>query len=480
MNTIEKYWSLEKDMCFKDPFYGMLLMNLVKRIEKHPNRRTACVYVSGIDYNLEFHEDFLNALFEHCNEKQRVSILKHEMLHLCFEHLPRARDFKDRDMMLIAADLAVNCYLPDIPTELDVRHGDEVEHMEFIDWNKWSKDLNLEPFKDIKYYYDKLMEQKESLKNRIMVLEGGAGDEDEEQNDDQQGQGQGDTQGNQEDNDQQDSRQSNQDNEQSDDQQDNGQSNNGEGNEDGTQEGNSAGSGSTNGSSQDQDKKKYYVGKIDDQGLNETQKTILRETFKGTLEDIAREVEKACGKLPGEIKKALEIEIEEEKFDYRAFLRRFRTKAGKVIFRKSKRKQSKRFPDMEGQKGKDKCRILCFLDNSGSMSQEEIIEEYSQLTYGTRNCHIFYSCFDVEVTKPKKVPRGNVFDFSGGGGTDPQVCVDYARQHFREFDAFIMFTDGEFSLPTNVPSNFLFVLSSKTQVNELEGLNYIKMEDEKN
>ena len=452
MNTIEKYWSLEKDMCFKDSFYGMLLMNLVKRIEKHPDRRTACVYVSGIDYNLEFHEDFLNALFEHCNEKQRVAVLKHEMLHLCFEHLPRAKDFKDRDMMLIAADLAVNCYLPDFPSELDVRHGDNVEHMEFIDWNKWSKDLNLEPFKDIKYYYDKLMEQKESLKNRIMVLEGGAGDEDEEQNDNQQ--------------------------------EADGQNNNGEGvSEEGEQNaGGGKGNSSvgTNGKStnQGQEKKKYYVGKIDDQGLNETQKTILRETFKGTLEDIAREVEKACGKLPGEIQKALEIEIEEEKFDYRAFLRRFRTKAGKVIFRKSKRKQSKRFADMEGQKGKDKCRILCFLDNSGSMSQEEIVEEYSQLTYGTRNCHIYYSCFDVEVTKPKRVPRGNVFDFSGGGGTDPQVCVDYAREHYREFDAFIMFTDGEFSLPTNVPPNFLFVLSSKTSVKELEGLNYIKMENE--
>lgn len=478
MNTIEKYWSLEKDMCFKDPFYGMLLMNLVKRIEKHPDRRTACVYVSGIDYNLEFHEDFLNALFEHCDEKQRVAVLKHEMLHLCFEHLPRAKDFKDRDMMLIAADLAVNCYLPDFPSELDVRHGDDVEHMEFIDWNKWSKDLNLEPFKDIKYYYDKLMEQKESLKNRIMVLEGGAGDEDEEQNDNQQDNNQGGQGNNQQDGDKKE-----------------GENGNGNGQEEGEEEGKSTGgsndnsSEGTNGNSKDtngnnkstnqgQEKKKYYVGKIDDQGLNETQKTILRETFKGTLEDIAKEVQKSCGKLPGEIQKALEIEIEEEKFDYRAFLRRFRTKAGKVVFRKSKRKQSKRFADMEGQKGKDKCRILCFLDNSGSMSQEEIVEEYSQLTYGTRNCHIYYSCFDVEVTKPKRVPRGNVFDFSGGGGTNPQVCVDYARQHFREFDAFIMFTDGEFSLPTNVPPNFLFVLSSKTSVKELEGLNYIKMEDE--
>jgi predicted metal-dependent peptidase len=463
MNTIEKYWSLEKDMCFKEPFYGMLLMNLVKRIEKHPDRRTACVYVSGIDYNLEFHEDFLNALFENCNEKQRVSILKHEMLHLCFEHLPRAKDFRDRDMMLIAADLAVNCYLPDIPTELDVRHGDEVEHMEFIDWNKWSKDLNLEPFKDIKYYYDKLMEQKESLKNRIMILEGGAGGDGEgqEQNDDNQ---QGNNQGGQKDNNQQ--------------YEEEGENGNGNGEGVSEEEEGGKNSGGGGGTNQGQEKEKYYVGKIDDQGLNETQKTILRETFKGTLEDIAKEVQKSCGKLPGEIQKALEIEIEEEKFDYRAFLRRFRTKAGKVVFRKSKRKQSKRFADMEGQKGKDKCRILCFLDNSGSMSQEEIVEEYSQLTYGTRNCHIYYSCFDVEVTKPKKVPRGNVFDFSGGGGTDPQVCVDYARQHFREFDAFIMFTDGEFSLPTNVPPNFLFVLSSKTQVKELEGLNYIKMEDE--
>lgn len=159
---IDKYYSIEKSLCFQEEFYGFLLMNMKKSFDNVNANRTACVYFDDIDSCLDINSRFFNALIE-CDEKAQISVLKHELMHLCFFHLTAYKKYfeEDQELANIAGDLSVNCYLPDIPKKLVV----DGEEMEFIDFEKYKVHYNLEPFKDLAYYYEKLKEDKEWAKS---------------------------------------------------------------------------------------------------------------------------------------------------------------------------------------------------------------------------------------------------------------------------------------------------------------------------
>jgi predicted metal-dependent peptidase len=103
-NIHESIAKISKTLILREPFYGLFLMQLNKRICNVP---TAAVSRNGINYELLVGEEFWGKL----NDNQRIGLLKHELLHIAFQHLTMYEDYEDKNLLNIAADIEINQYI---------------------------------------------------------------------------------------------------------------------------------------------------------------------------------------------------------------------------------------------------------------------------------------------------------------------------------------------------------------------------------
>lgn len=109
MNTLDDVSKVAKQLMLKEPFYGVFLSTLNKKINNEIP--TAGVSLNGINYQLEISEYFWNSLD---TIERKIGLLKHELLHICFHHLIERSNFHDHLLHNIAADIEINQYIDPI------------------------------------------------------------------------------------------------------------------------------------------------------------------------------------------------------------------------------------------------------------------------------------------------------------------------------------------------------------------------------
>ena len=142
-NIYEEVTKFSKHLMLKEPFYGLFLIALNKELDE--SIPTACVTPNNINVKLKINPTFWNSL----DDKTKVGILKHELLHVCFFHLENWDRFDNKRVYNMAADLEINQYI-NMDMKGETWDGLEIDKSPF-------KELNLEAKKGTKYYYDKLM-----------------------------------------------------------------------------------------------------------------------------------------------------------------------------------------------------------------------------------------------------------------------------------------------------------------------------------
>jgi len=105
MNNIDKLARATKELMLKEPFYGLFLITLNKVWNNKID--TAGVSKNGINMQLAINPTF----WENLSPEYRVGILKHEILHIAFQHLSLRDKYKDHRLFNIAADLEINQYI---------------------------------------------------------------------------------------------------------------------------------------------------------------------------------------------------------------------------------------------------------------------------------------------------------------------------------------------------------------------------------
>ena len=108
-----------KTLMFSEPFYGLFLIGLNKKYRE--DIPTAGVSKNGIGVQLAMNPEFILGL----SEKQRIGLIKHELLHISFGHLILRDKYLDHKLFNVAADLEINQYissdyLPDGGLTLDM------------------------------------------------------------------------------------------------------------------------------------------------------------------------------------------------------------------------------------------------------------------------------------------------------------------------------------------------------------------------
>jgi predicted metal-dependent peptidase len=167
--SLETVSKASKTLMLKEPFYGYLLIGLNKELS--PRIQTACVAKDGINIKLVVNDEF----YEQQDDKTKVAILKHELLHIAFQHLSMFDDFEDKQLLNVAADLEINQYIE------DEWKGETWEGLDIV--NGEFKGVKLPLKAGTREYYKLLQEELDKAENQQSGGEGeqGEGDEENEQ-----------------------------------------------------------------------------------------------------------------------------------------------------------------------------------------------------------------------------------------------------------------------------------------------------------
>lgn len=105
-NILEDVSRIGKQLIIKEPFYGIFLSTLNKVIRTDLD--TAGVSKSNINYQLAINPEFWSSLD---NDNKKIGLLKHELLHIAFNHLLNRDNFPNHQLHNIAADVEINQYI---------------------------------------------------------------------------------------------------------------------------------------------------------------------------------------------------------------------------------------------------------------------------------------------------------------------------------------------------------------------------------
>ena len=406
MNKQESLSKTSKSLMLQEPFYGFFLIMLNKVWNDAIG--TAAVSKNSINYQLTISEKF----WEPLSELHRMGLLKHELLHIAFNHLTTFDLFKDKKLANIAMDMEINQYIDKdwIPEGA-------------IDIDDYA-DLHLDRRTGSRYYYDKLQElQKkkkqngtcgcENMDKLLDALEKGACQ---------------------------------------------------------VTIGMPRGEGDKDVNMPNHPWKEFEnLPEAEKQLIENQMQRILQEVKSQTKKKQGH----VPGEMKGIIK--IE-EIIPPKFNWKNYLRRFTGISTKIFTKKIRRKENTKFPDMPGMKVKMKQKLMLAIDTSGSVCDDEVREFMNEMhhIYKTGVDITLVQC-DTYIRDISEYKGTYDLKLHGRGGTDFTPVIEYFNEN-TSYTSLVYFTDGEASTYVNPRAKVLWVHSEQSNINEdLPGLK-IKLE----
>ena len=201
----------------------------------------------------------------------------------------------------------------------------------------------------------------------------------------------------------------------------------------------------------------------DFQECSEAEKQLIQNQIKGQIKTAAEQTIKMRGTIPAELQEIIDeiLKVKPRIFDWKAYFRRMLGSIYDVNIKKTRRKESIRFPGAAGIKHKKKVSILVAIDTSSSVSDQELIDFFSEITYIYKaGARITILECDANISANYEYTGKWIGKVHGRGGTDFQPVIDYYRKNIKDYAALVYFTDGECIIPDNVPRDTIWVITS--------------------
>jgi predicted metal-dependent peptidase len=197
--------------------------------------------------------------------------------------------------------------------------------------------------------------------------------------------------------------------------------------------------------------------------LTEAEQELLKKQIEHQIREVIDNQIKNRGNIPGELKSYIDslYEVKPAVFDWKGYLRRFIGASTKIYTKKSRRKVNKRFPGFPAIKIKLKNKILVAVDTSGSVSDKELVEFFSEIH------HMFKTGVAIDIAQCDSQiddlsEYSGKFDgrIHGRGGTNFEEPVKlFNKEH--KYSTLIYLTDGYAPVPQTRPrGQMMWVLSS--------------------
>lgn len=427
----------------REPFYGIILSSM-DRI-KTTALDTIGVAKSGDVFKLYYNENFLSSK----SLEEQIVIIKHEILHIMFNHFSlfaeETKDVKLSKLRNAAMDLEINSYL-------DKNIISKIDGLLPSKFN-WPEKLGT-----IEYY------------NRLLQMFYKNPNNQQTNQPNNPSRNCGSSTGNSN------SQSGNNENNNNSNNSNNNSNNNGINSTNNTN--NSSSSNNSNGNSnsnatKNQDTKNQHEdilsGKhsFDDHSnwptLTKDEAEMLAQTVDDMIVLAAEECEKSRGSIPAELKIRVE-NLRKRKAkpvtDWKRFVRRFLGNEFSEQTKKTRKRESKRFPEAMGNRKRRKSHILVAIDTSGSINMNEYRELFSQINTLTPVATFLIVECDTKINHKYEYRGKPNTTLTGGGGTSFRPPVDFFLENKSRFDALVYFTDGFGDIPRNTPKETLWVVSS--------------------
>ena len=408
----------------KQPFYGLFLCGINKR---YGDVGTACVGIEGINTVIQIDKNYWKSR----TENQRLATLMHEVLHIMLYHVSDYSYWRsfclDPHTLNIALDLTIES---NIPEEWWDDHGVIAEDL-FRMFPKLPK------YKGTHFYIDFL----KKLRQNAGMSSNNSG----------QNQGSGGGQGNEGN-------------------QGSGNGSQGSGNGGDKEAEDCADDYNSLSASNKQKVKDLLNSNIGNhinfgqlsESLSETQKELIKSQIEFQLKETAKNT--ARGLWPGSMTETLDALLSPKPpvYDWKKEFRRLLGTAFDINRKLTRRKESKRFDDARGSKLKKKHKILIGIDTSGSVSESDFQDFFSEIYHiykAGSSIHIL-EC-DTEITNEYDYNGKMPTKITGRGGTIMKPLYDYWNKS-KDYTLFVLFTDGYCDSPENgfLKGNTISIIST--------------------
>lgn len=418
-----------KKIMLKEPFYGLFLCGVNKKFTKEVN--TACAGIDGINPFIGINKEYWEGLEK---PEYKYATLKHEILHIAFGHIFQSDDWhalqENHDLLNIAMDLEVESYID--PTYWVRKNGELTGTANYLFEKFPSLEKQLGTIKYLKFL-DKL--------DNLCKQEFGQSSNQSNSSD------QSDSNSNSNSNSSENQSQSDQNSKSS----SNSQSGQNSVSNENEQENSDI--------KKDWDKlskedKQNIKNQLDGakfmhelwkavKGMSEAERKLAKNQVDHQIEDTAKNT--ARGLYPQELSQIIDAILTPKKalFNWKAYFRRLLGVSYDIYPKKTRRKESKRFPDSMGLKKNKKHNILVGIDTSGSVSNKDYVDFFSEINNiykAGANIHILEcdAAISAEYDFKGKLPEQR----SSCGGTSFLPVVDYYNQHRGDYTACVYLTDG--------------------------------------
>jgi predicted metal-dependent peptidase len=291
-------------------------------------------------------------------DNQKIGLLKHELLHICFNHLEDRDRFDDHELHNVAADIEINQYIEPAfhPTD------DILLPSSF-------PELNLPLKAGTRVYYDLLKQAQKNgtspkLDALMNALKGGDG---------------------------------------------------------------------------------LHPTWKEFESLTDAEKKLVANQIKHQIKEIVESnKDRSRGFVPSELESFINslFEVVPPSYDWKAYFRRFFGTSNKTYTKKTRRKLNKRFSENPALKIKTKKHVLCGIDTSGSVGDDDLVEFFNEIYHMWKTgikitiaeCDAtIHRTWEYDGTMPEAV--------RGRGGTDMNPIIEYFNVH-RHYSSLIILTDG--------------------------------------
>ena len=203
--------------------------------------------------------------------------------------------------------------------------------------------------------------------------------------------------------------------------------------------------------------------------LSDAEKKLIQKQVEHQLKEVAEQIEKSRGTVPGEMKGLLDKlnSSEPPKFDWKAYLRRFTGGSQKVFTKKLRRKFNKRFEDNPGLKIKFRKHILVAVDTSGSVSDLEVQEFFHEIDHINKTgSDITVVQCDTHIRHIGPYRAGDKIEIHGRGGTYFDPVLELYNESQDKYTCLIYLTDGECDCSVKPRGKMLWVISTRGSINK--------------
>lgn len=422
--TGERWDWLLSSLILDDMFVHEMLMIVDKKSDSKIGTMGVCMKDSRIE--LRYNPKFVDML----TDAEVRFVLKHETLHVAMHHITTrlSEDPKEQQLWNIAADMAINCLIPEngtcqAPIRKDPKTGEVIFKPQLPKDHGFPEKLSMEQ------YVQLLREKygKNSPQTKMGQGQKGQG---------QKGQGQG----------------------QSD---PNGQPQSGQG------------------QGQDQDGDDPFKGGGFDshEGWNESE--IGDELIRQKIEQMASQSQ-AWGTMSSDVKEMI-LAAQQSKVPWTKLLRHYIGHITTANYQPTFKRPNKRFGyPFCGKKRMHTDRKLIGIDTSGSVSPQALSQFLSEINRLAEIQPVDLALFDADITQmPKPFDKKRVsYEFSGRGGTCFDPICKLAEQ--KRYQSLIILTDGFAPAPERPQyvKDIIWVLCEGGQA-PVEWGTHVKIEEDK-